>query len=181
MLAVFALTAQPASAHPEIRTANPAEGSILPEAPDEAVLRFDMELNPDLSSMQVAGPDGDVIAEGEVDLDDPDRSSMVADLPDDLPNGEYTVSWTVAEAGEDEAHEGDSQLTFTIDPSAPPVASATVVIAAPEGTIEPVDEDAQVDTDDDGGIGRGPLIVGGLAVVVALAVMATINRRRGMR
>ena len=179
-LALGLLSMQFVGAHATLIASDPLAGGVVPTAPDEVRLTFDMELNTELSSMEVAGPDGSTVAEGEADLDDPDRVSMVADLPDDLPVGDYTVTWTVVEGDEDETHAVDGQHIFTIDPSATPAASATVAIGAPEGTMEPVDDAADVDASDDG-IGRGPLIVGGVTILVALAVVASIGRRRWWR
>ncbi len=179
-LALGVVSMQLAGAHATLIASDPLAGGVVPTAPDEVRLTFDMELNSELSSMDVADPDGSTVAEGEADLDDPDRASMVADLPDDLQAGDYTVTWVVVEVDEDETHAVDGQHIFTIDPSATPAASSTVVIGAPEGTMEPVDDVADVDASDDG-IGRGPLIVGGVTILVALAVVASIGRRRWWR
>jgi hypothetical protein len=50
---------------------------------------------------------------------------------------------------------------------------------APTGTIEPIGDAAS--DDDDGGISRGALIVGGVTIFVALAVVMTVGRRRWVR
>ena len=179
---VAALSVQSAGAHATLVASDPPEESVVPATPDEVRLTFDMEINAELSSVELMNATGSTIAEGNADPDDPDRASMIINLPDDVPPGELSVSWTVVEAGAAEEHEVEGQLTFTIDPTATPSASPTVVISAPEGTMEPIDDATDGAEDDDaGGIGRGALSVGGVSILVALSVVATVGRRRWWR
>jgi methionine-rich copper-binding protein CopC len=180
-LAVAALTFQMAGAHATLVSSNPPADSVIPETPDEIRVTFDKELDSELSSIELVNATGSTIADGGVDLDDPDRASMTIDLPDDIPPGEYTVHWTVVESEEPEEHEVEGEYIFSIDPTATPTSSPTVAIVDPVGTIEPVDDVANSDEDNDGGIGRGALIVGGVSILVAIAVVASIGRRRYMR
>lgn len=179
---IAALSVQSAGAHATLVASDPPEENVVPATPDQVRLTFDMEINAELSSVELMNATGSTIAEGKADPDDPDRASMIINLPDDVPPGEFSVSWTVVEAGAAEEHEVEGQLTFTIDPTATPSASPTVVISAPEGTMEPIDDVTDgAEDDDDGGIGRGALIVGGVSILVALAVVATVGRRRWWR
>jgi methionine-rich copper-binding protein CopC len=177
-LICIALSVQPASAHATLAMSNPPADSVVPTTPDEIRLTFDKEINPDLSSMELVNATGSTIAEGEADLNDPDRASMTINLADDIPPGTYTVTWVVVESDEADQHEVEGQYSFAIDPTATATASPTAVIAAPEGTIEPTDDASGNDTDDTDGIGRGALIVGAVTIVVAIAVVASVGRRR---
>ena len=109
-------------------------------------------------------------------------NASLADLPPDAGEGNYTVSWTVVEVDADEDHAVNGEFSFTVDSSAPPVESPTVAVVAPTGTQEPIDDASTTipdsDDSDDSGIGRGALIVGGVTILVALAVVATVGRRR---
>ena len=180
-LVVAALTVQIAGAHPTFVTSDPPADSVIPETPEVVRVTFDKELDSELSSVELVNATGSTIADGGVDLNDPDRASLTIDLPDDVPPGEYTVRWVVVEAEEPDQHEVEGEYAFSIDPTAPPTSSPTVAIVNPPGTIEPVADVANADDDDDGGIGRGTLIVGGVSILVAIAVVASIGRRRYMR
>lgn len=179
-MGIAMLSVQLAGAQATLVTSDPPAESVLSTTPDEVRLTFDKEIDAELSSMEIVNSTGSAVAEGEADPDDPDRASMVVDLPDSVPPGDYTVSWIVVEADEPERHEVEGEYTFRIDPTATPTSSPTVVIVAPEGTLEPIN--GASDTDADDGIpGRGALIVGGVAILVALAVVASIGRRRWWR
>lgn|GEM_PF-5921631 len=182
-VAMSAISAPVVSAHATLVESDPADGSVIPETPDEVRLIFDVEIDPELTTADLLNNSGSVIASGEVDLNDPDRRSIVIALPEDIPPGEYTATFVVVEADEPEQHEVEGEVHFSIDPTATPAATQTVVVSAPEGTVEPESDTtaSEDDDDDDGGIGRGTLIVGGVTILVALAVVASIGRRRFWR
>lgn len=165
------MNATPALAHEEPASSNPAADSTIPVSPEQVVVSFPGEIEADGSSFEVRGPDGEAIGDaGRPDLDNADRNTLIATVPENLEPGEYTVEWVVVDA--EDGHETDGSFTFTIDPDAPEQASP--VITEPEVTPEEVDVESD---DDDGGIGRGTLIVGGVAIFVALIVVATFGRR----
>lgn len=181
-LAIAMLSVQTADAQATLVASEPPADSVIPATPDDVRVTFDTELDTELSRIEMVNATGSTIADGGVDLDDPDRASLTIDLPDDVPPGEYTVTWIVVAAEESAQTEVEGEYSFTIDPTATPTSSPTVAIAAPEGTIEPVENTDATDTDDnDGFLGRGALIVGGVSILVAVAVVATIGRRRYMR
>ena len=97
--AIFILsTVMPVMAHDVSPTqSNPAEGAILDAAPPEIRVVFDEELETDGSRLQVVDAQGKSVdlGGGGVDLYDPDHATMLVKLPD-LPEGVYTVNWTVA-------------------------------------------------------------------------------------
>lgn len=186
LVMLLALTTTPARAHEEPAASEPEAGSTV-APPQRVLVRFPGELQLEGSTLEVLGPDGDRVDSGGggLDLTNADRNTLVTSLPPDLPAGEYTVNWTAVSAGDGDTTGGT--FSFTVDPDAPPAAAqaasptANAELVAPEGTVEPAEDVALSDTDDDGGLGRGTLIVGALAIVVAVAVVATVGRRRWVR
>lgn len=178
MALVLALAAATAVAHEDPAESVPADGSVVRTPPQEVTITFPGELDAEGSSIKVVGPDGqDITADNAgVNLDNPDRNTLVAPLTGDLPDGEYTVEWVALSLAD--GHETSGDFSFTVDPNAPEEASP--VVAAPESTTTPIPIDDVVE-DDDSGISRGALILGGVAVVVAVAVVASVGRRRWWR
>jgi len=178
MALVMALAAATASAHEDPADSIPPDGSVVRTPPREVTITFPGELDAEGSSITVSGPDGDdVTADGAgVDLDNPDRNTLVAPLASDLPDGEYTVEWVALSLAD--GHETSGDFSFTVDPNAPDEASP--VVQAPDATATPIPVE-DIAEDDDSGISRGALIVGAVAVVVALAVVGSVDSRRRRR
>lgn len=178
--ALVLLTTLTASAHAALESSEPADDATVPP-PERVVATFTEEVEQEGSTLTILDAEGTTLAEGGLDLDNLDRNTLAADLPGDLPAGDYTAEWTTLSVVDGDTDSGS--FTFTIDPDAEaaPEASASIpALVAPTGTIEPLG-DAATDDDDGGGISRGALIVGGVTIFVALAVMATVGRRRWVR
>ena len=168
--------AQLALAHATLERADPAPGSSVQTVPARITARFSQEVNPDGSQLLVAAPDGSAAdtGDGGADLHDPDRLSLAATLKPNLPNGVYTVSWLTKSATDGDVQSGS--YTFTVDPNAPETAAASPTVGATTPVIAPAPTQGAVEvaepSPDNGGLGRSALIIGGLAVVVALSVVA---------
>ena len=88
----WSLSIEPASAHANLVSSEPAANSELEEAPDRVIIWFTEPLEPSLSSIHVLDATGQ-----RVDLD----NSVVDDLNplvmsvglQDIPDGTYTVAW----------------------------------------------------------------------------------------
>jgi methionine-rich copper-binding protein CopC len=193
VVSLLMMTTMLAGAHAELESSEPAEGATVPP-PERVTTTFSQEVAQEGSTLIVRGPDGEQVdaGDGGLDLDNLDRNVLAVSLPPDIPDGEYTVEWTTVSVEDDDTVSGS--FTFTVDANAQPPAPApdtngtetaddagegTPAVVAPTGTLEPVGDVA--DDNDDGGIGRGTLIVGGVAIAVALAVVASIGRRRWWR
>lgn len=178
MALVLALAAATATAHEDPAESDPADGSVVRTPPEQVTVTFPGELDANGSSITVVGPDGkDITAESAgVDLDNPDRNTLVASLTGDLPDGEYTVEWVALSLAD--SHETSGDFSFTVDANAPEAASPVVV--APRATTTPIATE-DIAGRDDSGVSRGALIVGAVAVVVALAVVASVGSRRWRR
>ena len=96
-LATAALLAIPAvaSAHVELISSSPESGANLDSAPNEVIVTFDDELDPDHSTFTVTDADGNEVGSGDVDLTVADRNVMRGEVTISDP-GVYTVSYTVA-------------------------------------------------------------------------------------
>ena len=111
LASTLALVPAVASAHTDLSSSDPADGSTVTEAPTEVVLTFEGEIGED-SSFAVTGPSGHEVGSGELDLDVADRNVLRGDVTvEDV--GEYLVAYSII--GED----GDpieGEVTFTFDP-----------------------------------------------------------------
>jgi copper resistance protein C len=181
---LFAGSMAVASAHAELESSEPAESATVPP-PERVVATFTQEVAEEGSVMSVFNQDGEQVdtGDGGLDLDNLDRNVMTVSLQPDLPAGTYDVKWTTASVDDGDVHSGS--FSFTVDPNA--VAAVTTeatstgpAVVAPTGTVEPADV-ADSGDDDDGGISRGAWIVGGVSILVALAVVASIGRRHWWR
>jgi methionine-rich copper-binding protein CopC len=170
------LVSSVALAHGDLESANPAPDSTVTGAPERVTARFTEELDPEGSRMLVFDADDQAVdlGDGGPDLTDPDRTSMTVGLQPDLGDGVYRVEW-VTQSAED-GHTEEGSFTFTVDSTA--TESATPQVVAPATTPEPL---PVADVEDDGLFDRGTLIIGLLGVLVAVAVVAMLGRRRWWR
>ena len=81
----------PAAADNDLEGSYPKAGAKLKSAPDQVRLTFDDTIFPGVSSLRVTGPDGEV-TDGGANVD---GSEISARLESGLPDGRYTVSWSV--------------------------------------------------------------------------------------
>jgi len=119
--------AQPASGHDRLLSSDPADGATVDEAPAELTLVFSADVLAAGAQVAVTTSDGTVPAEVAVDGDE-----AVAALPDELPGGDWDVSWRVVSS---DGHPIEGELAFTVagaatpspspSPSDPPTTSAS--------------------------------------------------------
>lgn len=97
----------PASAHASLVSTDPAEGAVVPEAPDVVTFTFSEPVSLAGDSLQAYDAAGD-----PVDVDASARDEVViADLPDDLDDGTYVVAWRVVSS---DGHPIAGSLTFHV-------------------------------------------------------------------
>lgn len=150
--AMLVLAAAPASAHAELAAASPEPGSELEAPPDEVVLVFDGELDPESSGFVVTDAGGTELGRGEVDLEVAERNQLRGAVEMDEA-GEVTVAWSVAAA---DGHPDEGSYTFT-------------VVAAEDGADDGTQGDGAPDTAMPAGKGSSPLVLVGLVLVLAAA------------
>ncbi len=106
VLAVIALVAlaAPASAHAQLESTVPPEGSILAHSPEEVVLHFGEPVEIDFGSVRVLGPKGQRVDRGSTEHVPGDSHSIETALPAGLPRGSYVVAWHVISADSHPVH-----------------------------------------------------------------------------
>jgi len=132
LLALLSLLAVPGlvSAHAELRTSDPADGSTVEGTPGVIVADF-TEALADGSRLVLRGPDGERVAEGRIHESNDTR--MIIEPPE-LAAGDYEVRWTaVAEDG----HVERGSYSFAVTAAATPEPTDS-----PSPTIPPTDAPA---------------------------------------
>lgn len=96
---------EPVLAHAQLVTSSPAAGAVLADAPDELRLVFSEPLESQVTSIDIATPEGELVFEraGEVDPNDP--FSLVLRDPA-LRDGVYVVNWRTLSAADGHTAEG---------------------------------------------------------------------------
>ncbi len=122
--------ASPASAHATLIGTDPEEGEVLAETPDVVTFTFDERVSLTDDSIKVFDAKGDPVSADATSSDE----IVTADLPDELPDGTYVVTFRVVSA---DAHPIAGSLTFSIGapsesvvpPNVDPEASRTMKTA----------------------------------------------------
>lgn len=160
-------TAAPGYAHDYLVDAEPADGAVLPRPPDVVRLTFSDQVLPTAPAVLLRRGDT-VLLEAEPALD---GRVAEADLPDDLPDGEYSVAWRVVSA---DGHPVSGLITFTVGTvtagEAATPAEAQDAAPPPAGPTEPSTAAAA----------PAALVAVGvvLLAVTATALLALLRRRR---
>lgn len=132
VLALFALAPMAVSAHTDLTSSDPADGSTVTEAPTAVVLTFEAEISED-SGFTVTGPSGDEVGTGELDLDVAERNVLHGDVAVEEA-GEYVVAYTLT--GEDgDQIEGEVSFTFDPEGTASPAAPNTSMAAPSSANV----------------------------------------------
>ena len=95
LAAVLSLWAASASAHANLASSDPPAGATLDAAPAAVTLIFTEPPDPEISSVAVLNAAGAEVQQGGVRPVPGDRRSLRVALLPDLPDGVYTVSWSV--------------------------------------------------------------------------------------
>jgi methionine-rich copper-binding protein CopC len=124
------------SAHSELVSAIPADGSTVSGTPEEIVLTFDADLNPDKSSIVLIDSAGTKLITAGVD---PDDKRVMRLTPPAVQPGAYEVDWTSVALDDGDLLRGKVHFTISA-PSAPPSAvpsEAAATSAAPSPSTSP--------------------------------------------
>ncbi|WP_134738430.1 copper resistance protein CopC [Nocardioides sp. 503] len=142
--------AAPASAHATLVSSDPTEGEVLTETPDAVTFTFDEPVSLTAEAVQVFDATGE-----DVESESSTRDAVITtDLPDQLADGTYVVTWRVVSS---DGHPITGSLTFSI--------------GAPSETVVPPDlsEASEAGVKSDLGIAQavqyvGLLLAAGLVV-----------------
>lgn len=158
-----------AFAHAKVVSATPGIGATVATAPTTVTVTTSQNMNPDpkLSYLQVYGPDGELVSQGDskVPLNNP-KEMAVTMKPGD--NGVYIVRWVTASADDNEADEG--AFTFTVNPKAKGAA-----------TVPSTESDVPATTTNTGTNSMPlwvPIVSAIVALLVGLGAGLGLNRRR---
>ena len=122
LTALLVLPARDAAAHPRLLKAVPAADSRTAVPPKEISLTFNEPLTLALSRITLTDATRRVIALDSLRAGPDDPKTLLARVTGVLAPGRYTVKWQAAGA---DGHPMRGELTFVLDPAAPPPASAS--------------------------------------------------------
>jgi methionine-rich copper-binding protein CopC len=179
-------------AHGEIERSDPTAGAIIPAAPAEVHIWFTQELfrREGANVIEVRGPDGTRVDQGETQIEDDDRKHAFVSLQPDLPPGLYSVSWR--NLSSEDGHEGSGEFSFTVESAAgeaapqsnpPPVQQAATETPTPlpSPTPTPPSTPTPVPTPTPPASASLPCLGGLLLSGMFLTAMISGRSRRGIR
>lgn len=171
-----------ADAHAGYERSSPADGEVVAESPAQVEVFFGQEMarSGGLPSLVVVNQSGDQVNLGS-ELDDADRTRIVAPLAPALPDGRYTVIWHTLSDEDGEEAQGAFHFFVGEGPGATPAATedpdgGTTAPASPTAPATPSDSDGG--DDDDGGV---PVLASIAGVIVALGGGVVIGLVLGRR
>ena len=179
-LLVGAAAALPASAHAELESTNPADGSSLTAPPAEVTLTFGETLVPETVNVAISNEMGPLQGIAPTT----EGSTVTVPWPAEVGEGAYTVAYRVVS---EDGHPVEGTFAFTVAGSsaAAPAASATAAVASamPVATPATVASEAPYEPTgpEDGSIDWVLVLVVmafGIAAFTALLVAGRRNARR---
>lgn len=181
IFALLLLLPNTAMAHSKLQSSAPAADSTLDTVPGQIEMTFNTEIE-SLSNFKLLNAAGEQVETGKATVS---GDTMTGTLPPDLANGVYTVKWTIIGA---DSHSVEGEFSFTVNapeasPSPAEVTASPVASAEPSPTPEPAvsaePEQAEDIGNEDSGNGSAltPVIIIGV-IIVAVAVLITLLRRR---
>jgi copper transport protein len=126
-VAVVLGPAAPASAHAALANSDPANGTIVPDAPNKITLNFTESVQLLNGKIQVLAPDGSRADQGEPTAD---GSTVTIPLRSGGGRGTYLVSYRVISA---DSHPVGGSITYSVG-----AASATPTATVDDETVDPV-------------------------------------------
>jgi copper transport protein len=139
LVSTLVIAPAPVSGHAYLDRSNPDAGDIIEDVPEEVRLWFTEPLEPDHSFIILYDATGTEIDGVESRIDPGDQFQMYMPLPDDLPNGTYTVQWRNISAAD--GHSQSGFFAFTIgsrEDMTEPVAPSEDATTGDPGLLEPV-------------------------------------------
>ncbi|OMF31707.1 hypothetical protein BK133_15885 [Paenibacillus sp. FSL H8-0548] len=183
-LAMLWLVPGVAMAHSTLEEAAPAQDSTVAVSPEQIELTFNTKIEK-LSNFKLLNAAGEDMDKNKIEVDGMTMSSA---LPTVLPNGIYTVKWTIIGA---DGHSVEGSYAFTVDapeviadPTAEPEAATEapsdaedVDLATPAPAVDEQadnNDKAATNTDDPN---YTPAIVIGTIIVIAAFIMMLRRRK----
>jgi copper resistance protein C len=102
-----------AAAHPHLKSAGPAPGSVVKTSPKAVRILFTEDLEVALSGIEVKNKAGEVQKTGKASLHPQDKKQLIVPLDGELAPGMYTVNWHVVGA---DTHPQKGHFDFQVKP-----------------------------------------------------------------
>ncbi|WGS20260.1 copper homeostasis periplasmic binding protein CopC [Bradyrhizobium sp. ISRA463] len=101
----------PASAHPLLKSANPAANDQSAGSPTQIELNFSEGVIAKFSGLELKDEQGKTVATGAATTDPKDKKRLIVPVPAPLAQGRYTVNWHVVS---EDTHRVQGQYTFSV-------------------------------------------------------------------
>src|SRR5947207_12670805 len=138
VLATFILLlAFPATvwAHANLERADPAPGAQLDQPPHQLQLFFSEAVDSSFSRVQLLNAQRDPVDRGDSHVAPSDPRSLIVSLPDQLPNGVYTVAWRTLSAVD--GHTVDGAYPLIVGPMPAEGVPVTAGASSSQATFAP--------------------------------------------
>jgi methionine-rich copper-binding protein CopC len=114
LTAVAALSlATAANAHPQVKAAGPAPGSVVNSSPKALRIQFNEAIEIGFSGVDVTNEKGEKQPTGAVTTAANDKAQLIVPLTGTLAPGKYTVAW---HAVGDDTHRVEGKYNFEVKP-----------------------------------------------------------------
>ena len=100
-------------AHPQLKAAGPAPGSVVKASPKALRIQFNEGIVLGFSGIEVTDAAGQNQPVGDARLDPKDSKQLIVPLKAELAPGKYTVAW---HAVGDDTHKVDGKYSFEVKP-----------------------------------------------------------------
>ncbi|HEY1295720.1 MAG TPA: CopD family protein [Chloroflexota bacterium] len=124
-----------ALAHANLDRADPAPGSQLDQSPHTLQLYFSEAVDGSFSRVQLLNARGDAVDRGDSHVAPDDPRSLVLSLPDQLPDGVYTVGWRTLSAVD--GHTVNGAYPLIVGPMPAEGVPVTASAASSQATFAP--------------------------------------------
>jgi methionine-rich copper-binding protein CopC len=109
--AMFAVSG--ADAHPQLKAAGPAPGSVVTASPKALRIQFNETIEIKFSGIEVTNEKGEKQPVGTATNAPNDKAQMIVPVTGELKPGKYTVAW---HAVGDDTHHVDGKYNFEVKP-----------------------------------------------------------------
>lgn len=157
----------PALAHAGIVERQPEEDAALERPPERVRLRFNEPVEAAFDPLEVYGPGGERVDEGNARVDPEDPDAVVVDLKGGLPGGTYEVRYRISST---DGHPVDGRYAFRASAASGGRAAAGAGEEGAAGAARPAP--------DEEGFGIAAAVVGGGGLVLAAMLAYVLLRRR---
>ena len=110
-VAAFAVAASTTDAHPRLKAAGPAPGSVVTTSPRAIRIQFTEGVELAFSGIEVKNDKGQVQPVGSPALASNDKAQLIVPVNGELAPGKYTVSW---HAVGDDTHKQEGSFNFEL-------------------------------------------------------------------